>query len=199
MAPLNFTFGPLKDMATTTRHDRTHRALLEFTLWFDYGMKASIQNVLELKKANPPGLTNPVLLFVVPRAMNYVVERFVLEVVQAWELLNGELKRQRLRTLGVTNRDYQHLKRIRNKLVAHKIENSLASALHEAWYKKTYGNFKNVLALVIRVAERIANKIRKLDTAGRLSAHPTSTRAVTPFSVADVQALLAAIKAHGIY
>ncbi len=179
--------------------DRTHKALLEFTLWVEYGMNASIQNVLELKKVNPSDITNPVLLFVVPRAMNYIVERFAIEVVQAWELLNHELKHQQLRTLGVTNKDYKHLKRIRNKLVAHKIENSLATTRHEIWYKKTYGNFESVLELISRVAAHIANKIRKLETAGKFSTHPISTKAVVPFLATDVQALLLAIKAHGIY
>ena len=173
--------------------------MIEFTLWVEYGMKPSIQNVLELKKINPPGLTNPVLHFVVPRAINYVVERFVVEVVQAWEVLNSELKRQGRRTLGVTNKDFRHLKRIRNKLVAHKIENSLASGKHETWYKKTYGNFESVLALVVRVAERISEKIRNLEATGRLWSKSTSTKSVAAFALADVQALLAAVKAHGIY
>ena len=186
-------------VATNTKRDRTHKALLEFTLWVEYGMNASIKNVLELKKANPPDITNPVLLFVVPRAMNYIVERFVIEVFQAWGLLNNELKRQQLRTLGVTNKDYKHLKRIRNKLVAHKIENSLATTRHEVWYKKAYGNFEGVLELISRVATHIADKIRKLEAAGNLSTHPISTKVVAPFSVDDIQALLVAIKAHGIY
>jgi proline dehydrogenase len=115
-------------MATRTkRHREAQKALLEFSLWFQTGMATSIHNVVELKKANPPGIRNPLLRFVVPRAMNYVVERFVLEVEQAWVLVNAELRRQGLRTLGVSDKHYRHLKKIRNKLVAHKIENSLKS------------------------------------------------------------------------
>ena len=186
-------------MSISIRHERTHQALLEFTHWVDSGMKLSIQNVLELKKINPPGLRNPVLLFVVPHAMNHVVERFVVEVIQAWEILNGELKHQGLRTLGVTNKDYRHLKRIRNKLVAHNIENSLASAKHETWYKRAYGNFESVLALVARVASWVADKIRTLETAGKIWAKSIVVKSVAPFSVSDVQALLAAVKTHGIY
>ena len=186
-------------MSAVPRHEKTHQALLEFAVWVDSGMKPSIQNVVELKKINPPGLKNPVLLFVVPRAMNYVVERFAVEVVQAWELLNKELKRQGRRTLGVTNKDYRHLKRIRNKLVAHKIENSLASSRHETWYRKTYGNFESVLALIVRVAERVADRIRRLEARGELWAQSLRAKAVTPFVLSDVQALLAAVKAHDIY
>jgi hypothetical protein len=187
-------------MATGSKRQRkAHQALVEFSLWFETGMRHSIHNVLELKKANPPGLRNPVLLFVVPRAMNYVVERFVLEVVQAWELLNQELKRQGLRTVGVTDKHYRHLRKIRNKLVAHKIENSLATTRHENWYKREYGNFEKVLALVSRAAERIHQKIRHLETTGRLSVRTVSTKGVPRFEVKDIEALLAAAKAHAIY
>lgn len=175
------------------------KALLAFSLWFETGMKHSVHNVLELKKANPPGLRNPVLRFVVPRAMNYVVERFVLEVEQAWALLNQELKRQGLRTLGVSHKNYRHLKRIRNKLVAHKIENSIATARYENWYKKTYGNFENVLALVMRVAERIHRTVQQLEVSSRLRARSVTVKDAPRFEAQDIEALLAAAKAHGIY
>jgi hypothetical protein len=182
-----------------SRKIKTHAALSEFALWFDYGLEPSIHNVLELKKINPPGLKNPVLLFVVPRAMNYVVERFVLEVVQSWEILNKVLKQQNLRTLGVTDRDFRHLKKIRNKLVAHKVENSLATARYLNWYRKRYGNFESVLALVLRVAERIRTKIRMLEANRKIILRGVSTRGVQRFDLIDVEALLASLKASGIY
>ena len=187
-------------MATASRRrGEAQKALLEFSLWFETGMKHSVHNVLELKKANPTGLQNPVLRFVVPRAMNYVVERFVLEVEQAWVLLNQELKRQGLRTLGVSHKDYRHLKKIRNKLVAHKIENSITTARYENWYKRTYGNFENVLALVTRVAERIHRTIRQLEATSRLRARSVSVKDAPRFEAKDIEALLAAAKAQGIY
>ena len=101
--------------------------------------------------------------------------------------------------MGVTNKDYRHLKRIRNKLVAHKIENTLASSRHETWYRKTYGNFESVLALIARVAERVADRIRRLEASGELWSKSLRAKAVPTFLLADVQALLAAVKAHGIY
>jgi hypothetical protein len=187
-------------MGTQRKRQRgAQKAPLEFSLWFRTGMATSVHNVVELKKANPPGLQNPVLRFVVPRAMNYVVERFVLEVEQAWALLNEELKRQGLRSLGVSDKHYRHLKKIRNKLVAHKIENSLKSKRYENWYKRTYGNFESVLALVTKVAERIHLKVQELETKGDLKAHSLSTRDAPRFEAKDIQALLAAAKGYGIY
>jgi hypothetical protein len=181
------------------RRRATQKALVEFSSWFEVGMKHSVHNVSELKKANPPGLTNPVLRFVVPHAMSHVVERFVLEVEQAWVLLNQELRRQGARTLGVTNKDYRHLKKIRNKLVAHKIENSITTVRYENWYKRTYGNFESVLAMVMRVAERIHQTIQDLVGKGKLRARSVAIKQTPYFEAKDIEALLAAVKAHGIY
>jgi hypothetical protein len=187
-------------MAMDSRcREAVQKALVEFSLWFEVGMKHSVHNVLELKKANPPSLTNPVLRFVVPHAMSHVVERFVLEVEQAWVLLNQELRRQGARTLGVTNKDYRHLKKIRNKLVAHKIENSVATARYENWHKRTYGNFESVLALVTRVAARIHQTIQDLVCKRKLRARSVAIRQAPYFEAEDIEALLAAVKAHGIY
>jgi len=174
-------------------------ALVSFALWVRFGLKQSVQNVVELKRANPPGIQNPVLTFVVPRAMNYVVERFVLEVCQAWELLNAQLRRKGLRSIGVSHKDYRHLKRIRNKLVAHKIENNLKTRRHEAWYKRTYGNYESVLALVERAAERVAARVERLEQAGHLQAASVSAPSAPVITQADIAALIEALKKHGIY
>lgn len=179
--------------------DNVHEALLSFSLWVRHGMKTSIQNVIELERTNPPGLKNPILTFVVPRAMEHVVDRLVLEVIQAWELLNEELRRQKLRSLGVSHKDYRHLKRIRNKLIAHRIENRLKTKRHKVWYKQTYGNYHSVLALVKRVAERVDSRIQQLKLAGKLNAKSTSARRVQGISQGDIQDLLEALKKQGIF
>ena len=179
--------------------DNVHQALLSFSLWVRCGLKPSIQNVIELKRANPTGLKNPVLMFVVPRAMEHVVDRFVLEVVQAWDLLNTELRRQNLRSLGVSHKDYRHLKRIRNKLLAHRIENKLKTKRHEVWYKSRYGNYESVLALVERVAERVDSRIKRLEFTRKLYAKSHSANVVQAITQGDIQALLEALKKHGIY
>jgi len=181
------------------RHANTQRALVAFARWFESGMDISIHNVRELKKASPPGIQNPVLRFAVPRAMNYVVERFVIEVVQAWELMNEELVRQGRRPLGASDKHFRHLKRIRNKLVAHKVTNTLKTKRHETWYKRTYGSYENVLGLVRTVAERIYDKVRDLEAKGRITGRNVSVMHVPKFEVKDIELLLGALKAHGIY
>ncbi len=74
-----------------------------------------------------------------------------------------------------------------------------ASSKHEAWYRKTYGHFESVLALITRVAERVADKVRKLEAMGKVWAKSLTAKSVVPFAITDIQALLAAAKAYGIY
>lgn len=162
-------------------------------------MKPSIANVSALAQANPVGLTNPVLRFVVPRALNYVVERFAVEVVQAWELTNKELKRHGMRTLGVSHKDFRHLKKVRNKLVAHKIENTIKTTSYETWYKKTYGSFSAVLALVERTANRAVEGIRRLEARGAISREQFRLPSIPEVTEADIAALLNALKKQSIY
>ena len=125
--------------------------------------------------------------------MSNVVEGAVLEVVQAWELTNSELKRQGRRHLGVSHPDYKHLKRIRNKLVAHRIENLAKTERHRRWYKRTYGSYASVLALVARVAQRVASKVSAMELAGLIRAKSVSVRVSEEFTNEEFQSLLRAV------
>jgi hypothetical protein len=176
-----------------------HEVLGSFPLWVEHSLKPSVQNVIELQRAKPQGLRNPILVFAVPRAMNHVVERAVLDVIQAWEIVNAELKKQRRRTLGVSHKDYRHLKRIRNKLVAHKVENSLRTPRHQTWYMRTYGSYEAVLGLVQRVADRVGERIKALEQAGHLTLKTTTAKITPRVAASDVDALFKALKAHEIY
>jgi hypothetical protein len=178
---------------------RKNLALYSFVSWVDVGLKPSIDNVNALACANPTGLTNPVLRFVVPRALNYVVERFVLEVFQAWEITDKELKRHGMRRLGTSNKDFQHLRKIRNKLVAHKIENSLKTTRYESWCKKTYGSHPAVLRLVERCALRVVAAIHRLKRRSLVTFEHYGLPSIPKVTESDIEALLAALKAKDIY
>ena len=186
-------------MPVPTRHQKSQQALHQFSRWVVVGLKPTIANVVLLANTNPAGLTNPILQFVVPRALANVVERYVVEVVQAWDLANKELKRHGMRTLGVSNKDFRHLKKIRNKLVAHKIENNVRTSRYETWYRKTYGSYPSVLALVERVATRTVNAIHRIEHKGLLGVHNYSLLSVPEITQADIDALLAALCKEGIY
>lgn len=186
----------------TPRHSRKtkrQQSLLDFGLWFETGMDTTIHNCLELVKAARPDLKNPILCFVVPRAVDGVVERFVLEIEQAWTLTDKELRYQGLRPLGVSDRNYRHLKRIRNKLTAHRIENLVKSHRHRNWYTRTYGSYERVLDLLRSVSTRIYKKVQYLEATGRIVLKSATAPAVDKFHVKDVEALYIAMKSHNVY
>jgi hypothetical protein len=174
------------------------KALREFVGWVGAGMDQSIRNCLELKSAIPANLANPILRFVIPRTREHVAQRLVLDAVEAWDLLNAELKRQGLRPLGTSDRDYRHLKRIRNKLVAHGAENLVKTSRHKTWYQRNY-DYERMLSLVRRVAQGISTKVEDLTNQGRIARRRVTTTKVPQFGRQDVEALLDAIRAHGIY
>jgi len=134
---------------------------------FYYGnMKTNINNVLVLKKCGikaGKNVTNPIIRFTFDRAMTHVLERSLLEIVSAYELVNKELIRHGIRRLGFANQDYKDLKIMRNKLLAHKIENSLKTERYKKWYSKKYGDYEKTFDLILRVSERIVKKIEYLE------------------------------------
>ena len=181
------------------RKTKRQQSLLNFGLWFETGMDATVHNCLELVKAARPDLKNSILRFVVPRAVDGVVERFVLEIEQAWTLTDKELRHQGLRPLGISDRNYRHLKRIRNKLTAHRIENLVKTPRHLNWYTRTYGSYERVFGLLRSVAARIYEKVQYLEATHRIALNTATAPVVDKFHVKDVEALYAAIKAHNVY
>ena len=175
------------------------RALVGFAWWAENNLPSAASNVLTLKNAQPKGLRNPVLRFVVPQAMNHVVEHAALRVFEAWLLLDAELESQQLPRLDRTSKSYLDLKRIRDKLVAHRIENFVHARDHIEWYKKTLGKYDLVLKLLQNTASEVAQRIRELQSANNLRSPNIPLREVPEFYDSDVQELLAAMKMASIY
>ena len=174
-------------------------ALASFPSYVRHGLKPAIRNVNELWKAKPTGMKNPIILFAVPRALDYVVEKSVLDVIQAWDLLNAELEIHSMRQIGVSHKCYRHLKRIRNKLIAHKVENRVKTPRHQSWYTRAYGSYESVLQLIEVAADKVVGGIERLERANKLNVDSTSVRVTRAFGQADIDALYAALKAARIY
>lgn len=181
------------------RQRRIDKALAEFRLWVDTVLSTTVANCLVLKDTARRDMKNSVLLFVFPRAVNGVVERCILEVEYAWVLTDRELRRHGLRGLGSSNKHYRHLKRIRNKLVAHKVENALKTDRYSTWYKKTYGSYEAIFSLIQKVAGRVIEKIDLLEDRDLLTVGSISIQGVAAFSSSEMEDLYAALKAKGIY
>ena len=183
----------------TTKNERRRQALAEFVLWAGECFPVEVRLVSTIKSANPVGLQNPFLTFVVPRALSKIVEHSCLRTVEAWELLSEELERQGMRKLGEKNRDFIHLKRIRNKLIAHRVPNALTGKVHHSWYDKKYGTFESVLGLISRVALKLATRICRLQKSGRLPQSHGIQRVPVEFNIDYLRRFLAVLKENDLY
>lgn len=178
---------------------KIHNALCEFELFANMQIPILIENVLLLKRCIPQDIKNPILLFLLPRAINYVVETLVLEVVQAWKILEDELKKLKKPCLANNDKDYKDLKDIRNKLIGHRVQVSLATEEYQKWYKKNYGSYEKTFELIKNVVNKITTKIKELEDAGILDADSIAIKSVKRLMPEDVNKLINTLRNAGIY
>ncbi len=181
----------------STKADERRRALAAFPEWMDLRLRKQISNIQALRSVMKEASANPVLEFTIPLAMNQIVEHSCLRVLEAWDLLNDELAHQRRRTIGVKNRDYVYLKRIRNKLVAHRVPNDLTGGTHRNWYLKKYGSFDSVMTLIQRVGEKVSHRICQLQVKGDLPFHLRLSRPVVGFDVNYLKKMIQSLRSSG--
>ena len=174
--------------------------LTVFPAWVEVHLVPVIENVRLLTRHNPKGLANPILNFAVPRAMHYVVERNSLEVFEAWDLTSNLLRQESMRGLSTKHEAYRHLAKIRDKLVAHRIENVTAKrAGHQTWYKKRYGSHLATLELILSAADLVTAAIRRIEKRGILVHKPRWVGSVPEIEESDIDQLFMALRSHGIY
>lgn len=156
-------------------------------------------NVRHLLNGIPQDLSNSVLLFLVGRAIDRVHDVLVLEVVQTWRLLQREARSLKDCRLSSQDSDFRDLKRIRDTLVAHRIENTIKTTEDLHWYRIEYGSYEKTFALIERVAEKLRNEIERLLKKGKLQAVVRPLGGVRGFDRTDVDQLVEALKARGIF
>lgn len=167
------------------------KALVEFIYWSEITLSEEIQRIEALMRVNAHGINNPMLQYVVPRAMNYVVEHSCLRVVEAWVLLNEEREAEGFKKFSIEDRDYKRLTRMRNKLIAHRVPNELTGRKHHKWYKRYFGSYESALSFIQKVALVIAKRIQRMQLKGQLpSQQQYFPRLVPRFNVAYVNEVL---------
>jgi hypothetical protein len=186
-------------MKKVQRNIKLHQGLSDFTLFYEYNIPLLINNVRLLREKIPRDIKNPVMLFLLDRAVNSVVETLILEVKQTWEILSGELKRMGEAPLLDPDRNYKDLKDIRDKLLAHRIEASLSTNQYLEWYKEKYGTYESIFILIGKVAKKIYFKICKLQSEKKLLTNSATGHVLTKLKIEDVENLLAALKTAKIY
>lgn len=178
---------------------KIHNAIYEFGLFANEQIPILIENALLLKKYVPQNIKNPVLLFLLPRTLNDVLERLILEIEQAWRILNRELKNLGKHPLDKNDKDYKDLDKMRDKFIGHRIESSLATDKYQKWYEQNYGSYEKTFELIQRVATKIATKIEELMDEDSLAVESVTTKMPGKIVPEDISRLLDALKNAGIY
>lgn len=146
----------------------------------------------------PTNLSNPVLSFLLRRAIDKVFDVLILEVEQTWRLLSEVASEVDAFSLDPHDLDYKDLKRIRDKLVAHRIEVSLATTENLEWYAREYGSYERVFALVTQVTEKLRSEIQRLLDDGKLRAAIRPIKHAHAISQSDIDQLVEALRKQGI-
>lgn len=135
-------------------------------------------------------------------SINSLAQGFIaLPEGEAWfasHVASERHKVQKRRTLGTKNRDFVNLKRMRNKLIAHRVPNELNGKIHRKWYLKKYGSFEAVMALVQRVGAKISDKIQRLQLGGQLPSDLKLRRPVTLFNGEYAKKMIVTLKQGGM-
>lgn len=131
--------------------------------------------------------------------MNHAIEHSVLRVHEAWDLLDAEVNHLKLGNLDRNDPAFVSLKRMRDKLVAHRVENEVYAEEHQRWYKEELGSFQKSFEVVTAVARALAVRIRELQRSGDITAPNLPLRDVPEFSGEDVAQLVQALKRAEIF
>jgi len=152
-----------------------YRSLLEFS-WFAEGdMGVYIDNALTLKDYALGKCKNYTIGFMADLTAAHIIETLILNIHETWDLLNNTLKDLGEKPL-TSNNDYTDLDKIRNKLLAHRLANSIYSPEHKIWYKQNYGSLEKTFELLRRVALKLSSKIDELEERGKIAAPIRPTR-----------------------
>ena len=181
------------------RRESLHRLLLNFLNFNQHTVKPSIANCLLFRSDIPSDLKNPVMIFLLEHSIDQVVEMLGLQLHEAWTILDQELEELGEPKMSNTDGDYLNLVRIRNKLIGHRVINSI-NPQHAVWYKKTFGSYEKIFEFLQGVADKIEAKVVELIRTKKMLVNVgTATRGVKRFSKADVRSLVDALKAGGAW
>jgi hypothetical protein len=175
-----------------------HQVLVDFLQFARNSVPVLVTNVLLLLEEIPKELTNPVLRFLLMRAPDRVFDVLVLEVEQTWRLLAKEASTLNDYELERDDPDYQDLKRIRDKLVAHRLEVTVGTTEHVKWYAERYGSYEKTSELIKRVAGKIEGEIRRLMRRGKLHAVVRPLMGPHAIQRRDIDQLVDALRAKRI-
>jgi hypothetical protein len=145
------------------------QALLNFRQFVNSAMPIHFENLHVLVDGFAEKPSNPILEYVLPRALDKVLDTLVLETVQAWQMMDELLKHKRRLRLKDDDLSYRDLKRIRDKIVAHRVQVGARTGEHRQWFNEEYRELPRIKELIQKVTSRIADAVDQIEEDGLVS------------------------------
>lgn len=116
-----------------------------------------------IKAGIPKNISNKVLLFILPRALDHIMESLILRTFESWKILDAELSELGEENLNEQDTDFKDLEIMRNKLIAHRVETTLNNSNdYSKWYKRKFGSYEKTFELIKRLSDKISSFINEL-------------------------------------
>lgn len=183
---------------TEEQRRRLHQMIVDFIDYSIDSISPRIESAQVLLKYIPNDLKNPVVIFLLNNAIIGILESLLNKLTQTVDLLNKATRDLGENDLKRTN-EIKDIQRMRNTLLAHRMEVLISSSKDMEWYKKEYGSFEKTFATIAIANEQL------LDEASSLAEHPkfdgmqTGGIEESPLSVECVKEFIDALKAAKIY
>lgn len=177
---------------------RRHQVLLSFTRAPEQSLAVLRANATALMAAGPQ-IKNNALRELALASVNHFFELAMLRVCDVTKLLNIELSAQGLEKLKWEEDPVLYpVFKMRNKLLAHRIENLADSDEYVKWYQSHVGTMEQAFDAVMRAANLLAVRIEEMFQQGRLYGivvHRAPDRGIT---LGEISEILEALRSAGL-
>lgn len=177
---------------TTQSKSKADRLIWGFYFYSSSEIPVILHNCHLLLAKVPRAIRNHVLIYLLNATIDHTVDRLLLETYQALKLLESTYH-----CIDWKNRDFKHLRILRDKLLTHRFEDlpKAGNTDWHKWYQDNYGKQTNVFALIERVGRKIQKLIMKLEYEKKLPVMGVSNVPMqVKLTAKDVTALLLALK-----
>ena len=183
---------------TEKQRRRLHQLIADFADYSVDSISPRIESTQTIFRCFPHDVTNPVLLFLFHNAMLGVLESLLTKLTQSTDLLHkairdvggGGLQRTKV---------VKDVQRMRNTLLAHRMEVLISSEKDMDWYTKEYGSMEKAFAAIAVANEQLCEQAYQLIEDPKFLGMQVGGMEDSSISEEQVGKLMDALKAAKIY
>jgi len=178
-----------------------HAVIREFEYFARETLPTHVSNALLVVESFPQNIQNLPLRWLLANAVTGKLENLVMLLGEAAVLMDLAARDfdPTHQTAWPTN--VANVKRMRDKLVAHRVENAIDSKKYTEWYKKQFGSFKVTFPFLLAAGQDLANISAALQQHPKFVVPKLQNNGPQPFQLESYQIadLLSALKRANIY